>query len=310
MLNKLEDAKPLKEILEDLLRKSPGLSALLIPGYKIKTPFDLRNVGTEEEFHGKEYPNYFKLMQDEIKQCPLNQKFRVKYETDACNDYFTREKLPGRFELYVGDNPTSDYILNLWNGLATLTVSLPENVNPGTILDYTSTVTDETQVYPFKDKLKVEVLKPVKKHKGNSGDRKKPPSVKKGKERAISSRLSLPQVVEIHKEDWEVHGFDEFSALEAEDTGEEGYDFYVNMDNIFLHSEIKAKSSVDAKLLQERYKYALVLVGLALLKEDEEKKQENEEEKDVFKEVFEITERLSPIILPMIDYLGELEIED
>jgi hypothetical protein len=39
------------------------------------------------------------------------------------------------------------------------------------------------------------------------------------------------------------------------------------MDNIHLLSEIKSKTDVNAKLLQERYKYAFVLFGLALLKD-------------------------------------------
>ena len=74
------------------------------------------------------------------------------------------------------------------------------------------------------------------------------------------------------------------------------------MDNIYLLSEIKAQSDIDAKLLQERYKYALVLIGMALLKENEKA---NSSDKDIEKEVFETTSKLSPVLLPMIDYLGE-----
>ena len=92
-------------------------------------------------------------------------------------------------------------------------------------------------------------------------------------------------------------------------TGTEGYDFYVNMDNIYALSEIKAKSDVDAKLLQERYKYALVLIGLALLKENSDSEEQENEDRDIFEEISETTMKLSPIILPMISYLGELEIE-
>ena len=81
------------------------------------------------------------------------------------------------------------------------------------------------------------------------------------------------------------------------------------MDNIYLLSEVKAKSDIDAQLLSERYKYALVLIGLALLKENSQDSQQREGEVDTFKQVSEITEKLSPIILPMISYLGELEVE-
>ena len=146
------------------------------------------------------------------------------------------------------------------------------------------------------------MLEEVQRFPSNSTERKKPPSDTKGNERSIPSTLSLPHIVEIHKDQWDTQEFNEYSALRAKDTGGEGYDFFVNMDNIYLLSEIKAQSDIDAKLLQERYKYALVLIGMALLKENEKA---NSSDKDIEKEVFETTSKLSPVLLPMIDYLGE-----
>jgi len=308
--SKLEDSKPLKELLEDILRKSPALSSLLIPGFKIKTPFDLRDVTTSEEFLGKEFPTYFKILLKGVKECPVNSKFRIRYETDAANDYFERDSLPGEFGLYIKEEVFADYILNLWNGLATLTAKLPGNVNVDDLLSYETIVNDPTQFRPFEDRFQVRVLKPkTLEHDGKPGRRKKPPSEKEGADRSISSRLSLPQVIEIRRDQWPEYDFSEFSALEVKSTGGEGYDFYINMDNIYLLSEIKARSDVDAKLLQERYKTALVLIGMALLKEESNSEERKDEDRDIFKEVSETTMKLSPIVLPIISYLGELEIE-
>ena len=308
--SKLEDSKPLKELLEDILKKSPSLASLLIPGLKLKTPFDLRDVSEKEQYIGKEFPTYFKILLKGAKECPINSKFRIQYETDATNDYFERDNLPGEFGLYLKEEEFTDYILNLWNGIATLSANLPEKVNIGDTLDYESIVNDSTQFKPFEDHFQVKVSKPRKKKDGGeSGERKKPPSEKEGEDRSISSRLSLPQVIEIYKDRWLEFDFSEFSALEVKHTGTEGYDFYVNMDNIYALSEIKAKSDVDAKLLQERYKYALVLIGLALLKENSDSEEQENEDRDIFEEISETTMKLSPIILPMISYLGELEIE-
>ncbi len=308
--SKLEDSKPLKELLEDILKKSPALASLLIPGLKLKTPFDLRGVSEKEHYIGKEFPTYFKILLKGAKECPINSKFRIQYETDATNDYFERDNLPGEFGLYLKEKEFTDYILNLWNGIATLSANLPEKVNIGDTLNYESIVNDSTQFKPFEDNFQVKVSKPRKKKDGGeSGERKKPPSEKEGEDRSISSRLSLPQVIEIYKDRWLEFDFSEFSALEVKHTGTEGYDFYVNMDNIYALSEIKAKSDVDAKLLQERYKYALVLIGLALLKENSDSEEHENEDRDIFEEISETTMKLSPIILPMISYLGELEIE-
>lgn len=307
--SKLEDSKPLKEVLEEILRKSPALSSLLLPGFKLKTPFDLRNVSEEEEFVGKKFPTYFKIRLNGVKGCHINSKFRIQYETDATNDYFERDSLPGEFGLYMKEKEYTDYILNLWNGLATLSVSLPGGVKVGDALSFKSIVTDPTQFGPFEDQFQVEVLKQRRKNNGEPGERKKPPSKEKGSDRSAPSQLSLPQVIEIRKDRWPEFDFSEFSALEVKHTGTEGYDFFINMDNIYLLSEIKVKSDVDAKLLNETYKSALVLIGLALLKENSENEEQKDEDKDLLKEVSGTTMKLAPIVLPMISYLGDLEIE-
>jgi len=307
--SKLEDSKPLREVLEEILRKSPALSSLLIPGFKLKTPFDLSDAGEEEEFVGKEYPTYFKIRLRGVKGCPVDSKFRIQYETDAANDYFERDNLPGEFGLYIEEKEYVDYILNLWNGLATLSVSLPGKVKVGDTLNFKSIVSDPTQFRPFEDQFQVDVLKQRRKTNGEGGERKKPPSQEKGSDRSIPSGLSLPQVIEIRNDRWPEFDFSEFSALEVKHTGTEGYDFYINMDNIYLLSEIKVKSDVDAKLLNERYKSALVLIGLALLKDNSDNEEQKDEDRDLLKEVSETTMKLAPIVLPMISYLGDLEIE-
>jgi len=306
--NKLEDSRPLKEVLEDILNKSPALSALLIAGTKVRTPFDLRELGEQKPFVGREFPTYFRILGKETKDCPINRRFRVRYETDVTNDYFERSTMPGEFELRVNDEATTDRILNLWNGIASLTVSLPEKVTVGDILNYRSTVSDQTQLKPFEDQFQVKVAEEFDKRNISHGGRRIPPSDRKGDNRSFSSSLSLPEVFEIRKNEWPEHDFNANSAMEIKDTGSGGYDFYVNMDNVYLLSEIKARSDIDAKLLQARYKYALVLVGLALLKTNGD--EDERTDIDVFKNTREITAKLSAIILPMISYLGELEIEN
>jgi hypothetical protein len=179
----------------------------------------------------------------------------------------------------------------------------------GDALEYKSVVGDPTQFRPFESNFQVKVLEPFNRPEGVPGTRKKPPSSEEGTDRSILSSLSLPQVIEIHQNRWSEVKFTENSALLVKDTGDEGYDFYVNMDNICLLSEVKARSDIDGKLLSGRYKYALVLIGLALLKEHADSKEEKKNDEDILKEVSEVSEKLSPIILPMISYLGELEIE-
>ena len=204
--DKLGDSKPLAELLTDIIKKSPTLSRLLLRGERIKDPFNLRGAQEKEEFTGKEFPTYFDLTgnyaKEKPKACPINRKFRVQYETDAENDYFNRDRDPGEFRLKINGSVIEDYSLNLWNGLATLTISLPQGLAVGDLRGFETEVFDISRVAPYQDEFWIRV-EGASQTNGSSGDRKKPPSEKEGQDRQVEDSLDMPQVVEIRQEDWE-----------------------------------------------------------------------------------------------------------
>jgi hypothetical protein len=60
--SKLEDEKPLEEILKSLLEHSPTLSALFLRGQRATNPFKTLQVQQQEKkFEGKKHPSYFKF---------------------------------------------------------------------------------------------------------------------------------------------------------------------------------------------------------------------------------------------------------
>ena len=63
---------------------------------------------------------------------------------------------------------------------------------------------------------------------------------------------------------------------------------------------------MDPKLLEAQYKYGMVLIGLALLKEFEN---DNKDEENIYNNILVITRAISPFLLPMISSLGELSEE-
>lgn len=314
--DKLKDSKPLAEIVENLLKKSPTLSKLFITGSRISDPFNLTGSTQEEEFIGKKFPTFFKLKKEfpesNPKLCPINQKFRIQYITDAVNDYFNRDSDPGNFSLKINGDKIDKHI-HIWNGAGTLIAKLPSGIAVGDQLEFTSHVMDPQRIEPFEEKFIVRV-EPKQDHQKTSTlpTQRKPSSNKNGDDGERKSNLDLPHIIEIRKDDWDEHSFSEKSALKVVATGESGYDFIVNMDNVFLLSEIKFQKNIDERLLFARYKFALVLIGLALLKMDSEKSEEETENgsPDIFSEIESVTSAISPILLPMISSLGELEIED
>jgi len=319
--NKLMDNKPLKEIVEKVISKSPSLSHFFISGKTIFNPFDLRKVGIIDEYNGKMYPSYFKLKKsftlDKPKNAMLNHSFRVEFETDASNDYFTRDSYSGNFKLKVYNDNIScncNYHLSLWNGKGTLSVTLPKEINEGDILKCETSVLDISRVDPFKEEFYVKVIED-KSRSTLSGEPNNPPPGGEGEsKRKRPSKLDLPNMIEVTKKDWDKYDFDKESALLVKETGEEGYDFFINMDNAFLLSETKTRSKIDPKILQEQYKVGMVLVGLSLLNLYEREKRiknkddnlDESEDVSIYDTIQHVTRAISPILLPMITTLNEI----
>jgi hypothetical protein len=128
----------------------------------------------------------------------------------------------------------------------------------------------------------------------------------------VYSRLSLFTGLygHHHEEEWDDHDFDRYSALKAVDTGEGAYDFFVNMDNVYLCTELKASSpDAEPQLMEAQFKYALVLIGLALLK-DENEDTGQREQATIEDDVYNTTRMIAPVLLPMIDTLGGLVLDE
>lgn len=323
--NKLQDSKPLADVLENIIKKSPTLSNLFLRGVRIKNPFNMVGVAKQEEFKGKEFPTYFKLAKDYTKNnpkiCHINRKFRIQYETDAENNYFNRDKDPGELILKRNDEATRDYSLNLWNGLATLTISIPEGATIGDILCFDTKVMDINRSAPFANQFCIQVVK-EQETGGSKGGRKRPPSGKKGKDRQKESYLDIPNVVDIKKEDWNKEDykefeFNEFSALKVRSAGEgNGYDFFINVDNSYLKTEMKGEAKTEPAILEARYRYGMVLLGISILDfEENRQKNKNKDSKpndnglSVYGRISLFTEAVAPILLPMIASLGSSEFE-
>ncbi len=242
----------------------------------------------------------------------MNLRFRLQFETDVDNDYFERDRFPGTLTLRLDGSETGNFVRNLWNGVATVTAKLPIGAKKGDTIHGEVIVTDEALVDPFVNEFTLHVIGPIEPKGG--GDGRKPPKGNGKGDRVDLDQLQLPHVNEIREDRWEDFGFDKFSALRVVFTGENGYDFHLNMDNVFLRTELKAKAHTDeAKLIEAQFKYALVLFGLAILKDREiieEKEGEAESSMSVEEVVFQLTRSISPVVIPTIDALGGLQIED
>ena len=147
--SKLEDEKPLEDVLKSLLSILQRCRIFSCWGCALQIMFKTLKVKEEEkEFHGKKHPTYFKFKDREYgkelrRDCHINQRARIVFETNAVNDYFSRTDDKGLFTLEIVSEGSSSPVLdfvgpNLQNGIATLTVRLPDNCDVGDTLTISS----------------------------------------------------------------------------------------------------------------------------------------------------------------------------
>ncbi len=319
---KLSDSKPLKEVLNNIIKNSPSLAALFITGKDLSNPFKPRRVGPKkDEFIGKRHPEFFRLFKKyrkpRLNERPINRRqFRVQFETDAVDDYFDREIDPGIFELRCDDSEARDYSLSLRDGVTTLNIGMPHNTKVGDRLTYFARVIDEFRFEPFVNEFEIAVTEADTSGSKGGGNRK-PPAGDDDGDREKPDSMAMPEIIEVREDEWEKYRFHKYSALDVKGSGAEddAYVFFINLDNIYLNTELKPQN-IEPKLLQDRFKYAMVLMGMAILKETTEEASKKAD--TLFDEnglapaeyVAKFTSIIAPVILPMIQTLGDLGSEE
>ncbi len=306
--DKLADDKPLRDILEKVLKRSPVLSKLFLEGQRLPSPMP-----PEEPLSPpilKDFPEKFDLIKNyshEKARKYSKDTLIIFYETDAENDYFERVTDAGEITLYVNDQPYDDFSMNLWQGKGALKIYADSDWKLGQVIEVRSEVTDITRARPFVSTFFIERIEPPENKPGN------PPKTKGGFDIPIAQRIKENQY---NDPKYKRFNFNKNSALKIEENNEK-HDYYVNVDNIHLETEQKYSKSNSAVDLENLYVYAMVLIGLALLQENKEK-QENEknenydihdDENNPLDDIAETAEKLSMVLLPMINGLADLSKE-
>ena len=317
--DKLSDSKPLKDTLKNILSNSPTLEKLFLQGKELSNPFKPGNArDKEEDFDGSRYPTYFRFRGKEDgeslkRNTPINRRCKIEFETDAENNYFERDIDRGKFELYLSgavDKELKNYSINLHNGTATLFFTLPKNVSIGETLVIKSKVIDKVNFNGFINIINLTIIKAAltpPPHPPTNG-----------------SKLELPKMIKVKEKEegftlWEnmTPSFNKFSALRIKQAGSsidtEGkfiYDFYINVDNFYLLHELKI-SKDDPDIIEAKFIFSLVLLAMGILHQSIEKHSDCNNETYCVEEIIEeFSEGVASIIIPMINNLGELRIED
>ncbi|MBU9723822.1 MULTISPECIES: hypothetical protein [Bacillaceae] len=308
--NKIGNSKPMSDVLNKLIHQSDSLKRLLLSGTSIESDEDIRkrNKGphrNKSNYRGKQFPTFFDLKNgvtgkgQYIKEVPKNRRARILFKTDVENNYFGRELNPGRIKLTLNGVKVPNYSITLLDGIAALYITLPSNCRVGQTYNYQVEVTDIVQKNPFVEQFQVLVSQPVK---------MRTPTKKK------KSVLEPPNVYDVEEGEWERHGMNENSVLRIMEASEGKYDFYVNVKNKSLLSEIENSEKDKSELVKAQFKFGMSLIGLSIIqahyKEEREDDEEGKEPVDITKQVDDTTKQIAPVFIPMLKSLSTLQLEE
>lgn len=334
----LSDDKPLEEVIGRILKSSPTLRSIFLLGKRLSRPFQGGGSGggqgggqdeTQKEFKGARHPTYFRFPgipvgKEYRRTCEIGRRARMRLETDVENGYFDRATERGVFGLDILDPPGElsepNYSLTLEDGSAYLNMSLPSEVKAGETIVFNASVTDKTLVEPFNNVFRLTVMEH---HEHPKSDGSKPKTRRGGGEDDASQEgVSLPTPIPVKENDkhWIRHKFTPDTAchVESDPVEENGkvvedHTFYINIDNNALKTEMKY-SKQDPRLLEAKFKYANVLIGMAMLHDDARrngsaKNEQGEEESEngrVQDKIRAVTQALAPVMIPIIEQLSGL----
>lgn len=326
-----------KRFLEEMLKRHPQLAGLLGPGLQIKNPHKpFSVVANDQPLTLHRFPSYFRfknVADGEVykREANLNSQVRLTLETDAEDDYFSRDEQPGSFKLRMLE--AGEWVAaknwkspNLAGGEAHISLALPAASVVGSIVEYEVTVTDPSRIEPFVSRLALTVKPERVAPSGPSVTPlpRKQPTPKPGDGATNDSTLAIPEPREVEEAKWPDHeGFDKHTALVIKATpdapeGHVVYDYYVNMANVHLTSAIRANPKKAADM-RRQFKLGMTIVALSLVQDDMTRTaRERAREYDpdapaalaVTDQVKMVTSAMAPFLIPMVAMLAMDAVDD
>ena len=254
----LED-EATQDVFQHLVNRDPMLASLFGTGLHLRNPWFPGVV--KQEYKGKLPPTFFHFEGDKNqieKSFAIDRTCTVEIQTDAVNGYFELPDPEQRGVLTI--EPRCYDRWNLLNGKLRIVFRAPSNARIGDFLNVNITVSDPLRALrgdsPWNNAVRLTFTAGGKEIKSGPG----------GKKKEATGTLAMPDVQQVYKDHWADHNFNERSALRI--TKEEnGYRFWVNMDNTYLHNELLQKKDTEKEASKFAYKWGLVLVAMGMLQE-------------------------------------------
>jgi hypothetical protein len=331
MKDNLSNNRPIEDVIRHVMKRSPTLARLFGQGDRLSNPFKPEHVQVAEVVPLlRLHPTFFRFAGKEAdfvltRAAHLGQRCRIQFVTDAENHYFTRKYDPGEFALIRVDasTPVTDYIgPNLAGGKGTLSFDLPADAKPDDKLSYCVRVIDGITQATFENYFELTVAAAQEDRTGGAPTKRKRIGPQPGPKPDGSAGIAFPEVYWLGQgaPSWSSHFKTKADCLQIMDDGDAAtgttqaqpqYKFYMNEDNPALAEELKA-AKTNAPVVKKQYEVATVLVGLALIHDAKghKAKDDDEDATPLHEQVQNVTRALAPFLIPMIQGLGDLGMDD
>jgi hypothetical protein len=298
----ITDEDETAKVFNELLKTDPTLSSLLSSGDRLVTSI---GPSSSTPFIGKKFPTYFRLLKNPSnglsKRCPINRTCRVEFETDALNDYFERADSPG---LVISDPTNLIEQSSLWNGRFNAYFRVPWDAQPGQQIPVTVTVSDVETEKRGEAYISKFTLIADTESETSSGSRTRASGGQAPKKNGKSTapRFALPKIHDKRKPE------EPFTAIEIKHDDNEGFEFFINLENSFLLTELTRAKDSDKGLILYWFKYGLALSALGMLQEEKrlrssssraEEGPDNEDDLDIVK-IGKICNGIARVIVPIV----------
>lgn len=329
---KLADDKPLEDTVNEIIRNDPILASVFGRGLRLpkaKKPEEVKP--SSRPFESKPHPTYFRFAKKDQgavlkRSVQIDRKARIAFDTDAEDDYFDRKVDAGTMEvIHTVDGVSqaiSSYVHYLVEGRANLHLDLPEGTKVGDILEFAFVIRDPVTGNEFLNNAKLSVLAKADTTSGPPSRRKNPDD-QDGSGAQGNAGIEMPKVrwVSQEEENWATYFNTTDDCLRIFDEGEEkggkwnpNYEFYLNEANKAFQLQLR-NSKFDPVIVKKQFEVGMVLIGLAMIHDDNQRKNKKEREND--REEFTLEERASifsravaPVLIPIIQSLGALAEEE
>ncbi len=254
----------------------------------LRNPINLSPHNSESIYNGNFWPTFFtpekKFTLDNPKIFYRGNSVRIFFKTDAENDYFRRNKHPGKYDIWSDSHDKLKFnaSFNCSNGRATLTIKkIDKNIQSETLIRFKIKVFDETQVVHYDSfmlKIENERLNSI----SNKSVRKLPAG-DKGEGNLDSDKHDFPNITEVYRKDWEEYDFNKFSALKVIKNENGKYDYFINMDNYYLLSHLKLENKQNIETVKQFYQSAVISNAVGVINQitrEYENKENNLEVED------------------------------